>query len=37
MQTSQPFIARIESGRTLSSIRTLLRVVEVTGTVPEFH
>jgi transcriptional regulator with XRE-family HTH domain len=37
MPTSQPFIARIESGRTLPSIRTLLRVAEVTGAVPEFH
>jgi transcriptional regulator with XRE-family HTH domain len=37
MQTSQSFVARLESGRTLPSMRTLLRVAEATGTVPEFH
>jgi transcriptional regulator with XRE-family HTH domain len=37
MGTSQPFVARLESGRTLPSMRTLLRVAEATGTVPEFH
>ena len=37
MQTSQPFVARLESGRALPSMRTLLRVAEATGTVPEFH
>jgi len=37
MATSQPFIARLESGRTLPSLRTLLKVAEATGTVPEFH
>jgi ribosome-binding protein aMBF1 (putative translation factor) len=37
MGTSQPFVARLESGRTLPSIRTLLRVAEATGTVTEFH
>ena len=37
MQTSQPFVARLESGRTLPSMRTLLRIAEATGTVPEFH
>ncbi len=37
MATSQPFVARLESGRTLPSLRTLLRVAEATGTVPEFH
>jgi transcriptional regulator with XRE-family HTH domain len=37
METSQPFVARLESGRTLPSMRTLLRVAEATGTVPEFH
>jgi ribosome-binding protein aMBF1 (putative translation factor) len=37
MATSQPFVARLESGRTLPSIRTLLRVAEATGTVPEFQ
>jgi len=37
MATSQPFVARLESGRTLPSMRTLLRVAQATGTVPEFH
>ena len=37
MDTSQPFVARLESGRTLPSMRTLLKVAEATGTVPEFH
>jgi ribosome-binding protein aMBF1 (putative translation factor) len=37
MRTSQPFVARLESGRTLPSMRTLLRVAEATGTMPEFH
>ncbi len=37
MATSQPFVARLESGRTLPSLRTLLRVADATGTVPEFH
>jgi transcriptional regulator with XRE-family HTH domain len=37
METSQPFVARLESGRTLPSMRTLLRAAEATGTVPEFH
>ncbi|MGH6913493.1 MAG: helix-turn-helix domain-containing protein [Geminicoccales bacterium] len=37
MATSQPFVARLESGRTLPSMRTLLRVAEATGTVPEFQ
>jgi hypothetical protein len=37
MATSQPFVARIESGRTLPSMRTLLKVAEATGTVPEFR
>jgi transcriptional regulator with XRE-family HTH domain len=37
MATSQPFIARLESGRTLPSLRTLLRVAEATGTVPELQ
>jgi transcriptional regulator with XRE-family HTH domain len=35
MATSQPFVARLESGRTLPSLRALLRVAEATGTVPE--
>ena len=37
MATSQPFVARLESGRTLPSLRTLLKVAEATGTVPEFR
>jgi predicted transcriptional regulator len=37
MATSQPFVARLESGRTLPSMRTLLRVAEATGTVPEIR
>lgn len=37
METSQPAVARLESGRTLPSMRTLLKVAEATGTVPEFH
>jgi ribosome-binding protein aMBF1 (putative translation factor) len=36
MATSQPFVARLESGRTLPSMRTLLKIAEATGTVPEF-
>ena len=37
METSQPFVARLEGGRTLPSLRTLLKVAEATGTVPEFR
>ena len=37
MATSQPFVARLESGRTLPSMRTLLKVAAATGTVPEFR
>jgi ribosome-binding protein aMBF1 (putative translation factor) len=37
MTTSQPFVARLEGGRTLPSMRTLLKVAEATGTVPEFR
>ena len=37
MATSQPFVARLESGRTLPSMRTLLRIAEATGTVPELR
>lgn len=37
METSQPFVARLESGRALPSMRTLLKVAEATGTVPEFR
>lgn len=36
METSQSYIARLESGRTLPTIRTLLRVAEATGTRPHF-
>jgi transcriptional regulator with XRE-family HTH domain len=36
METSQPFVARLESGRTLPSMRTLLKVAEATGTEPRF-
>jgi transcriptional regulator with XRE-family HTH domain len=34
---SLSFVARLESGRTLPGIRTLLRVAEATGTVPKFQ
>lgn len=37
MATSQPFVARLESGGTLPSMRTLLKVAEATGTVPDFR
>jgi predicted transcriptional regulator len=37
MATSQPFVARLEGGRTLPSMRTLLKIAEATGTVPEFR
>jgi hypothetical protein len=37
MATSQPFVARLEGGRTPLSIRTLLTIAEATGTVPEFR
>jgi predicted transcriptional regulator len=36
MHTSQPFVARLEGGRTLPSIRTLLKVAEATDTIPTF-
>jgi transcriptional regulator with XRE-family HTH domain len=36
MGTSQSYVARLESGRTLPSTRTLLKVAEVTGTRPRF-
>lgn len=32
METSQPHIARLESGRTLPSLRTLLKIADATGT-----
>ena len=34
--TSQSFIAKLESGGTLPSTRTLLKIAEVTGTRPRF-
>jgi ribosome-binding protein aMBF1 (putative translation factor) len=37
MATSQPFVARLESGRTLPSMRTFMKVAEATGMVPEFR
>ena len=37
METLQPFVARLESGPTMPSIRMLLKVAEATGTVPEFR
>ena len=37
METSQPFIARLESGRRRPSMRTPLRVADATGTKPEFR
>lgn len=36
MGTSQSYIARLESGCTLPSTRTLLKVAEATGTRPRF-
>ncbi|MBF0335516.1 MAG: helix-turn-helix transcriptional regulator [Alphaproteobacteria bacterium] len=37
MGTTQSVIARLESGRTLPSIKTLLRVAKATGTKPEIR
>jgi len=37
METSQPFVARLESGRTLPSLRTLLKVAAATDTEPRFE
>ncbi len=37
MGTTQSVIARLESGRTLPSIKTLYRYAEATGTKPEIH
>ena len=37
MGTTQPFVARLESGRGLPSIRTLLKVAKATGTRPWFE
>ncbi|MSP88476.1 MAG: XRE family transcriptional regulator [Alphaproteobacteria bacterium] len=36
MATSQSFIARLESGRVMPSMRTFLRVAKATGTRPSF-
>jgi ribosome-binding protein aMBF1 (putative translation factor) len=36
MGTSQSYIARLESGRTLPSARTLLKIAAATGTRPHF-
>lgn len=36
MATSQSFIARLESGRVMPSMRTFLRVAKATGTRPQF-
>jgi ribosome-binding protein aMBF1 (putative translation factor) len=36
MGTSQSFVARLESGRTLPSARTLLKIAAATGTRPRF-
>jgi DNA-binding XRE family transcriptional regulator len=37
METSQPQIARLESGRALPSMRTLLKIAEATGTTARFR
>lgn len=37
MNTSQSFVARLESGSTLPSIKTLLRVAKAIGTKPHFE
>jgi transcriptional regulator with XRE-family HTH domain len=37
MHTSQPYIVRLESGRALPSLRTLLKVAEATGTEARFE
>jgi predicted transcriptional regulator len=37
MGTSQSYVARLESGRTLPSTRTLLKVAAATGTRPRFR
>jgi ribosome-binding protein aMBF1 (putative translation factor) len=36
MGTTQPFVARLESGNTFPSIRTLLKVAKATGKKPVF-
>lgn len=37
MNTSQSFVARLESGNILPSTKTLLRVAKATGTKPHFE
>lgn len=37
METSQSYVARIESGRTLPNMKTLMRVAKATGTRPRFE
>jgi predicted transcriptional regulator len=37
MGTTQSVVARLESGRTLPSIKTLYRYAEATGTIPEIR
>ena len=37
MSTSQSFIARLEGGHVLPSMRTFLKVAQATGTRPEFE
>ena len=37
MGTAQSYVARLESGRTLPSTRTLMKVAEATGTRPRFE
>ncbi len=37
MGTTQSVVARLESGRVLPSMKTLLRVAEATGTKPEIR
>jgi transcriptional regulator with XRE-family HTH domain len=37
LAASQRFVARLEGGHSLASIRTLLEIAEATGTVSEFH
>lgn len=37
MNTQQSFVARLESGRTLPSMRTVQKVAEATGTRLELH
>lgn len=36
MGTTQPYVARLESGRVLPTMRTFLRVAKATGTLPTF-